>query len=45
MEEIDISEGEEAGIRNATLLISGDYVFGYLKGETGNHRLIQYQPV
>ncbi|WP_437187912.1 peptide chain release factor 2 [Planctomicrobium sp. SH668] len=43
-EEIDLSEGEEAGIRNATLLVKGDYAFGYLKGETGNHRLIRISP-
>lgn len=41
---LEISQAEEAGIRNATLLIRGDYAFGYLKGETGNHRLIRISP-
>jgi peptide chain release factor 2 len=44
VEEVDRSDGEEAGIRNATLHFVGPYAFGYLKGETGNHRLIRISP-
>jgi peptide chain release factor 2 len=44
VEEMDRSDGEEAGIRNATLHVQGPYAFGYLKGETGNHRLIRISP-
>lgn len=41
---IDMSEAEEAGIRSATLAIRGEFVFGYLKGEVGVHRLIRISP-
>lgn len=44
VELLDESPGEEAGIRNATLHFKGDYAFGFLKGETGNHRLIRISP-
>ena len=41
---IDQSEAEEAGVRNATLQVNGDRAFGFLKGETGNHRLVRISP-
>lgn len=41
---IDSSEAEEAGIRNATIRVDGDRAFGFLKGETGNHRLVRISP-
>lgn len=41
---IDLMPGEEAGIKSATILVSGDYAYGYLKAEAGVHRLVRLSP-
>jgi peptide chain release factor 2 len=41
---LDLSEGEEAGIKGAVLEIHGQYAFGFLRPETGVHRLVRISP-
>ena len=43
-EVLDYQEGNEAGLKSASLLISGENAFGYLKGESGVHRLVRISP-
>ncbi len=41
---LDILDGDEAGIKSITFLVSGEYAYGYLKAEKGVHRLVRISP-
>ena len=44
VKELDYQAGDVAGIKTVTLEITGDFAFGYLKGENGVHRLVRVSP-
>jgi peptide chain release factor 2 len=41
---LDLQPGDEAGLKDATVEITGEYAYGYLKGESGVHRLVRISP-
>jgi len=44
VEVVDSLPGEEAGVKSATLLVAGDWAYGYLRAEAGVHRLVRISP-
>ncbi len=44
VEELEYQDGEDAGMKSATIVVRGKYAFGYLKAETGVHRLVRISP-
>jgi peptide chain release factor 2 len=44
VETLDYQDGDEAGLRTATIKITGDYAYGFLKSERGVHRLVRISP-
>ncbi len=44
VEVVEVTPGDEAGLKSITMIIDGEYTYGYLKGEVGVHRLVRISP-